>query len=104
MPKSRSMDSNEDDDDEKLKKRTRKNTTRNVNFSKEEEDWLIQCVLKNKFVLLDKTSNAHTIQQKQAAWSKVEKEFNSSSEAKVSCARCLLHYAFVFDSIFFREN
>lgn len=94
MPKMRNIDSNEDDDDGKVRKRTRKNTARNVNFSKGEEDWLIQCVLKNKAVLLDKTSNAHSIQQKQAAWIKVETEFNSSSEAKVSCLRSPFHCEF----------
>lgn len=58
--------------------------SRTANYSKEEEDFLVSCMLPYKEKIENKRTNSVTNQAKDQAWESVANDFNASSPFGVS--------------------
>ena len=61
-----------------------KKRVRAMNFSQNEEDILIQCVLRRSAIIENKQTDACTLKDKKRAWEEITDEFNSLCSNVVS--------------------
>lgn len=57
--------------------------SRSTNYSKEEEDHIVTCMLPYKSIIENKRTNTVSTQAKDEAWDLIAKDFNANSPAGV---------------------
>lgn len=78
---------------------SQENKSRSANYSKEEEDFIVSCMLPYKSIIENKRTNSVTNQAKDQAWVSIAEDFNANSMFGVR--KSLLFYFFRFFIVVF---